>query len=74
MAFLRLVLIVLLARPIALSLTGADVVWRERLPTKGPAIVVTSLPSRDQKPGLGGAMSLALPTAVFAAWAALANC
>ncbi len=42
MAWLRLLLIVLFARPIARFLTGADVVWRERLPTKGPAIVVAN--------------------------------
>jgi 1-acyl-sn-glycerol-3-phosphate acyltransferase len=39
MAWLRLLFIVLIVRPLALVLTGVDVIGRERLPTKGPAIV-----------------------------------
>ena len=42
MAFLRLLLLMLIARPIARFLTGADVVRREKLPTRGPAIVVAN--------------------------------
>ena len=39
MGTVRLLLIALILRPFALFLTGADVVGRERLPTKGPAII-----------------------------------
>ncbi|RZA11996.1 MAG: hypothetical protein EOP02_31130 [Proteobacteria bacterium] len=39
--FRRLVL-VLIARPIARIFTGADIVGRERLPLKGPAILVAN--------------------------------
>lgn len=39
---LRLLLLVLIARPLALFLTGADVTGRERLPLKGPAIVAAN--------------------------------
>ena len=42
MAFLRLLLLLLIARPLARILTGADVEGRERLPTRGPAIVVAN--------------------------------
>lgn len=42
MAWLRFLLLVLVARPIALFLTGADVSGRERLPLKGPAIVAAN--------------------------------
>lgn len=42
MAFLRLILLVLIAKPLARILTGADVEGREHLPTKGPAIVVAN--------------------------------
>jgi 1-acyl-sn-glycerol-3-phosphate acyltransferase len=40
--WLRLALIVLLARPLARLLTGADVSGRERLPLKGPAIIAAN--------------------------------
>lgn len=40
--WLRLILIVLLARPLARLLTGADVSGRERLPLKGPAIIAAN--------------------------------
>jgi len=39
MAWLRLLLIMTVLRPMALILTGADIIGRERLPTAGPAIV-----------------------------------
>jgi len=39
MAWLRVLLIMLLIRPIARFLTGADVIGRERLPIRGPAII-----------------------------------
>lgn len=39
---LRFLLLVLVARPLALFLTGADVSGRERLPLKGPAIVAAN--------------------------------
>jgi len=39
MAWLRLLFIMLIVRPLALVLTGVDVIGRERLPTKGPAII-----------------------------------
>jgi len=41
-AFLRLILLLLIAKPLARILTGADVEGRERLPLKGPAIVVAN--------------------------------
>jgi len=40
--WLRFLLLVLVARPLALFLTGADVAGRERLPLKGPAIVAAN--------------------------------
>jgi 1-acyl-sn-glycerol-3-phosphate acyltransferase len=42
MAYLRLLFLILVARPLARFLTGADVVGREKLPAKGPAIVVAN--------------------------------
>ncbi len=42
MAYLRLLLLVLVAKPLARILTGADVCGREHLPVKGPAIVVAN--------------------------------
>jgi 1-acyl-sn-glycerol-3-phosphate acyltransferase len=42
MGWLRFLLLVLAARPLALFLTGADVTGRERLPLKGPAIVAAN--------------------------------
>ena len=42
MSFLRLVLIVLVLRPIARFFTGVDVIGKERLPVKGPAIVAAN--------------------------------
>lgn len=42
MAFLRLILLLLIAKPLARILTGADVEGREHLPAKGPAIVVAN--------------------------------
>jgi len=42
MGFLRLLLLVLVARPIARIMAGADVCGREHLPIKGPAIVVAN--------------------------------
>jgi 1-acyl-sn-glycerol-3-phosphate acyltransferase len=42
MGWLRFLLLVLAARPLALFLTGADVSGRERLPLKGPAIVAAN--------------------------------
>ena len=39
MAWLRLLFIVLIVRPLALIVTGVDVIGRERLPTRGPAII-----------------------------------
>ena len=39
MGTIRLLLIALILRPFALIMTGADVIGRERLPTKGPAII-----------------------------------
>jgi 1-acyl-sn-glycerol-3-phosphate acyltransferase len=42
MGFLRLLLLTLVAKPLARILTGADVIGREHLPTKGPAIVVAN--------------------------------
>ncbi|RYF92119.1 MAG: 1-acyl-sn-glycerol-3-phosphate acyltransferase [Caulobacteraceae bacterium] len=40
--WLRLALIVAVARPVARFFTGADVMGRERLPVKGPAIVAAN--------------------------------
>jgi len=42
MATLRWLLLLLIARPIARFLTGADVTGREHLPLKGPAIVAAN--------------------------------
>jgi 1-acyl-sn-glycerol-3-phosphate acyltransferase len=42
MGWLRFLLLVLVARPLALFLTGADVTGREHLPLKGPAIVAAN--------------------------------
>jgi len=42
MRWLRLILIVLIARPLARILTGADVVGAEHLPRTGPAIVAAN--------------------------------
>ncbi len=42
MRWLRQLVIVLIARPIARVFTGADVVGREKLPLKGPAILVAN--------------------------------
>lgn len=42
MGFLRLLLLILIAKPLARILTGADVNGREHLPVKGPAIVVAN--------------------------------
>lgn len=42
MTWLRSLLITLLFRPVARVLTGADVVGREHLPTRGPAIVAAN--------------------------------
>jgi 1-acyl-sn-glycerol-3-phosphate acyltransferase len=42
MRWLRLLLLVLVARPLARFFTGADVIGRERLPKTGPAIVVAN--------------------------------
>lgn len=42
MAWLRLLLLILVARPVARIMAGADVYGREHLPTKGPAIVVAN--------------------------------
>ena len=39
MAWLRLLFIILVLRPLAVLITGVDVVGRERLPVRGPAIV-----------------------------------
>jgi 1-acyl-sn-glycerol-3-phosphate acyltransferase len=39
---LRFLLLVLVARPLALFMTGADVSGRERLPLKGPAIIAAN--------------------------------
>lgn len=39
---IRLVFLTLVARPLALFLTGADVVGRERLPLAGPAIIAAN--------------------------------
>lgn len=42
MGFLRLLLLVGVARPLARFFTGADVIGREHLPTRGPAIVAAN--------------------------------
>ena len=42
MALIRLILLVLLARPIARFMTGADVIGREHLPSRGPAIIAAN--------------------------------
>ena len=42
MALIRLILLVLLARPIARFMTGADVIGREHLPRRGPAIIAAN--------------------------------
>jgi len=42
MRFLRLLLLVLIAKPLARILTGGDVCGREHLPVRGPAIVVAN--------------------------------
>ena len=42
MNVLRLVLLTLVAKPIARFFTGADIVGREHLPTKGPAIIAAN--------------------------------
>src|SRR5687768_14147656 len=42
MSLLRLILIVLVLKPLARVFTGTDVIGRERLPTKGPAIVAAN--------------------------------
>jgi 1-acyl-sn-glycerol-3-phosphate acyltransferase len=42
MALIRLILLVLLARPIARFMTGADVIGREHLPRHGPAIIAAN--------------------------------
>jgi 1-acyl-sn-glycerol-3-phosphate acyltransferase len=42
MAFLRLLLLVLIAKPLAKIITSTDVFGAERLPAKGPAIVVAN--------------------------------
>jgi len=41
-ALIRLILLVLLARPIAQFMTGADVIGREHLPRRGPAIIAAN--------------------------------
>lgn len=42
MRFLRFLLLLLIARPAARFLTGADVTGREKLPLKGPAIIAAN--------------------------------
>jgi 1-acyl-sn-glycerol-3-phosphate acyltransferase len=42
MRFLRFLLLLLIARPVARFLTGADVTGREKLPLKGPAIIAAN--------------------------------
>ena len=42
MALIRLIFLLLIGRPIARLMTGADVIGRERLPLKGPAIVAAN--------------------------------
>ena len=45
MRWLRQAVIVLIARPVARMFTGADIIGREKLPLKGPAILVANHPS-----------------------------
>ena len=42
MALIRLLFLMLIGRPIARLMTGADVIGRERLPLKGPAIIAAN--------------------------------
>ena len=42
MSWLRLLLLILIARPLARFLTGADIVAPHRLPSKGPAIIAAN--------------------------------
>lgn len=42
MRLLRFLLLVLIARPLAVLMTGADVCGRERLPLRGPAIIAAN--------------------------------
>jgi len=42
MAYLRLLLLILIAKPMARIMNGADLCGREHLPLKGPAIVVAN--------------------------------
>ena len=42
MALIRLLLLILIARPIAQFMTGADVIGREHLPKSGPAIIAAN--------------------------------
>jgi 1-acyl-sn-glycerol-3-phosphate acyltransferase len=42
MNWFRICMLTLVAKPLARVFTGADVCWRERLPTKGPAIVAAN--------------------------------
>lgn len=42
MSWFRIILLTLVAKPLARVFTGVDVVHRERLPTKGPAIVAAN--------------------------------
>jgi len=41
-ALIRLILLMLVARPIARFMTGADVIGREHLPRRGPAIIAAN--------------------------------
>ena len=42
MALIRLIFLMLIGRPIARLMTGADVIGREHLPLKGPAIIAAN--------------------------------
>ena len=42
MALIRLFLLMFIARPVAMFMTGADVIGREHLPAKGPAIIAAN--------------------------------
>jgi 1-acyl-sn-glycerol-3-phosphate acyltransferase len=42
MALIRLIFLMLIGRPVARLMTGVDVIGRERLPLKGPAIVAAN--------------------------------
>jgi 1-acyl-sn-glycerol-3-phosphate acyltransferase len=42
MALIRLIFLMLIGRPIARLMTGADVIGREKLPLKGPAIIASN--------------------------------